>query len=124
MNGLVALLFAALCLALTTAFAPVRPIQTVAAVPSTKTALNVFGNKKSASAQSELDTKFWQGEWVCKDCGYIYNRVRSMPLMTDLLLSCATVFVILERLVDVLYAPHLRQTIMMNETGRVRRHVL
>jgi hypothetical protein len=41
------------------------------------TALNVFGNKKSSSAKAEQDasaSKYWQGEWVCKDCGYIYNR--------------------------------------------------
>jgi hypothetical protein len=39
--------------------------------------LNVFGNKKS-QAQKEVSaegSKYWQGEWVCKDCGYIYNRV-------------------------------------------------
>jgi membrane protease subunit (stomatin/prohibitin family) len=45
---------------------------------SSTTSLNVFGNKKSkASAAEEAakKEKFWQGEWVCKDCGYIYNRV-------------------------------------------------
>lgn len=41
------------------------------------TALNVFGNRKPASSASDEDDKYWQGEWVCKDCGYIYNRVRS-----------------------------------------------
>lgn len=38
----------------------------------------VFGNKKSAAQKAEEEAKaakFWQGEWVCKDCGYIYNRV-------------------------------------------------
>jgi hypothetical protein len=38
----------------------------------------VFGKKKTA-AQKQLEeeeaAKYWQGEWVCKDCGYIYNRV-------------------------------------------------
>jgi hypothetical protein len=43
----------------------------------TTTALGVFGNKKSAAAKTEEESKYWQGEWVCKDCGYIYNRVRT-----------------------------------------------
>ena len=41
------------------------------------TSLNVFGQKKSAAAKAaeeEAAAKYWQGEWVCKDCGYIYNR--------------------------------------------------
>jgi hypothetical protein len=42
--------------------------------PST-TSLNVFGQKKKSAAQIEEEAKYWQGEWVCKDCGYIYNRV-------------------------------------------------
>mmetsp|Transcript_36355 Transcript_36355/g.73949 ORF Transcript_36355/g.73949 Transcript_36355/m.73949 type:complete len:91 (-) Transcript_36355:152-424(-) len=45
----------------------------------TSTSLNmVFGNKKSAAQKAEEEAKaakYWQGEWVCKDCGYIYNRV-------------------------------------------------
>jgi hypothetical protein len=57
---------------------------------SSGTAIHVFGNKKqssssSSSAQDALLERarragvsggFWEGEWVCKDCGYIYNRVR------------------------------------------------
>jgi hypothetical protein len=47
----------------------------------------VFGNKKAAVGSSSQDALadrarkagvpggFWEGEWVCKDCGYIYNRV-------------------------------------------------
>ena len=45
---------------------------------SSSTSLNVFGKKKSAAAKAaeeEREAQFWQGEWVCKDCGYIYNRV-------------------------------------------------
>lgn len=72
MNRLFALLVAALCLNLGLAFAPVRPVSG----PSQATALHVFGNKKSAAAKTEEESKYWQGEWVCKDCGYIYNRVR------------------------------------------------
>ena len=55
----------------TAAFAPIAP-SSVAAVPSSTTQLHVFGNKKATP--SEEDSKYWQGEWVCKDCGYIYNR--------------------------------------------------
>lgn len=42
------------------------------------TSLNVFGKKKTAAQKAEEEAKaakYWQGEWVCKDCGYIYNRV-------------------------------------------------
>jgi hypothetical protein len=58
------------------AFQQVRPVTRSAFSSSTE--LNVFGNKKSAAArkESEADSAMWQGEWVCKDCGYIYNRVR------------------------------------------------
>lgn len=41
---------------------------------ASSTSLNVFGQKKKSAAQAE-EAKYWQGEWVCKDCGYIYNRV-------------------------------------------------
>eukprot|EP00550_Attheya_septentrionalis_P002873 CAMPEP_0198301530 /NCGR_PEP_ID=MMETSP1449-20131203/51927_1 /TAXON_ID=420275 /ORGANISM="Attheya septentrionalis, Strain CCMP2084" /LENGTH=106 /DNA_ID=CAMNT_0044003633 /DNA_START=195 /DNA_END=515 /DNA_ORIENTATION=+ len=37
----------------------------------------VFGKKKTAAqkeAEAEKEAKFWQGDWVCKDCGYIYNK--------------------------------------------------
>ena len=58
----------------------VRPTSNVAVVKmGTTTALNVFGNKKTAAtreAEAAKAEKYWQGEWVCKDCGYIYNRVR------------------------------------------------
>ena len=64
------------------AFAPPKPaaasFSRATTVPTT-TELNVFGNKKaSAAAKAEEAAKaekYWAGEWVCKDCGYIYNRV-------------------------------------------------
>ena len=37
----------------------------------------VFGKKKTAAQKAEeeeLAAKYWQGEWVCKDCGYVYDR--------------------------------------------------
>ena len=43
---------------------------------SINTALNVFGSKKAKKMTEEELEKYWQGEWVCKDCGYVYNRVR------------------------------------------------
>ncbi len=43
------------------------------------TSLNmVFGNKKTKAQKAEEEAKaamYWEGEWVCKDCGYIYQRV-------------------------------------------------
>eukprot|EP00569_Conticribra_weissflogii_P005481 CAMPEP_0171341744 /NCGR_PEP_ID=MMETSP0878-20121228/11737_1 /TAXON_ID=67004 /ORGANISM="Thalassiosira weissflogii, Strain CCMP1336" /LENGTH=147 /DNA_ID=CAMNT_0011844131 /DNA_START=63 /DNA_END=506 /DNA_ORIENTATION=- len=45
-----------------------------AAVP---TSLGVFGKRKTEAQkaeEAEKAAKYWQGDWVCKDCGYIYNR--------------------------------------------------
>eukprot|EP00566_Odontella_aurita_P027422 CAMPEP_0113556584 /NCGR_PEP_ID=MMETSP0015_2-20120614/17330_1 /TAXON_ID=2838 /ORGANISM="Odontella" /LENGTH=164 /DNA_ID=CAMNT_0000457941 /DNA_START=132 /DNA_END=626 /DNA_ORIENTATION=- /assembly_acc=CAM_ASM_000160 len=69
------------------AFAPassraaLMPRVSSAATPSTSTTTTglsmVFGNKKSAAAKAaeeEKASQFWQGDWVCKDCGYIYQR--------------------------------------------------
>jgi hypothetical protein len=80
MKSILAALF--LCVAAATAFqtAPTAfllqtrfPSKTVR--PSSPSQLHVFGNKKTSAAQAEKESKYWQGEWVCKDCGYIYNRV-------------------------------------------------
>ena len=50
---------------------------TIATARPTTTSLNmVFGTKKkklSPEEQARIDS-YWQGDWVCKDCGYIYNR--------------------------------------------------
>lgn len=46
-------------------------------VASPSTSLNVFGKKKTAAQKAEeeeLAAKYWGGDWVCKDCGYIYDR--------------------------------------------------
>lgn len=83
MMKLLLLTLLCLCAAFqTTAFAPrpaalARPVMTPL---STTTSLNVFGNKKNAAAKAkaaEEAAQYWAGEWVCKDCGYIYNRVRN-----------------------------------------------
>jgi hypothetical protein len=58
----------------------VSGFQTPVPKASTTTALHVFGNKKSAAAKEEVNSQYWQGEWVCKDCGYIYNRVRDLGI--------------------------------------------
>ena len=75
-KSLLALLL--LVVASTNAFS-VRPVTTVSRslVAPSSTSLNVFGNRKSAAqkAAAAAAEKFWQGEWVCKDCGYIYSRV-------------------------------------------------
>jgi hypothetical protein len=59
---------------------PVHSLTTTATTSTTSvrtnTVLNVYGNKKSKKVSAEEAEKYWQGEWVCKDCGYIYNRVR------------------------------------------------
>merc|ERR1712238_487425 len=55
----------------------VSTASTVMTRTTTSTSLNVFGNKKSKAqkeAEAEREAMYWEGEWVCKDCGYIYNR--------------------------------------------------
>mmetsp|Transcript_7761 Transcript_7761/g.21641 ORF Transcript_7761/g.21641 Transcript_7761/m.21641 type:complete len:146 (+) Transcript_7761:153-590(+) len=71
------LVLLALCAALSQAFTTAPKPTAAITTPSSPSALNVFGNKKSAAAkeaQALEESKYWQGEWVCKDCGYIYNR--------------------------------------------------
>ena len=55
-----------------------RPMTKVSGATPSVSLKMVFGNKKSAATKAEEKAKaekYWQGEWVCKDCGYIYNRV-------------------------------------------------
>jgi hypothetical protein len=66
--------FATYLLSSTSAFV-VQPSVVVVPSATTTTSLNVFGNKKSQAQKATEETQYWQGEWVCKDCGYIYNRV-------------------------------------------------
>lgn len=63
---------------LATAFSPVAPVARVNTIASSSTSLNVFGKRKTAAQKAEEQAKadlYWEGEWVCKDCGYIYDRV-------------------------------------------------
>lgn len=65
----------------TLAFAPAAPSRAVvhpaAARTAPATSLSVFGNRKTEAqraAEEEKAAMYWAGEWVCKDCGYIYDR--------------------------------------------------
>lgn len=85
-SSLLSLLLALVCLSFSTTSAfvvrpsVIAPSTTASTAPesTTSTSLNVFGNRKS-QAQKEADAAkaamYWEGEWVCKDCGYIYQRV-------------------------------------------------
>ena len=86
-STLISLLLALVCLSFSTTSAfVVRPsaiassvtASTASVATTSSTSLNVFGKKKS-KAQKEADAEkaalYWEGEWVCKDCGYIYQRV-------------------------------------------------
>lgn len=97
----------------TDAFAPSKNLAIAPRVSSNTpvTSLNVFGNKKSAAARAaeeEKEAKFWQGEWVCKDCGYIYNRVGRRRWPKNQPISLAT-----HMILSLLY-----------DSGWMRRHVL
>ena len=75
------LLLLAFLFGATSAFQPIVPLQQQRlAVPIASTsALYAFGGKKKLSPEEQAKAeKYWQGEWVCKDCGYIYNRVRGI----------------------------------------------
>ncbi|KAL3778648.1 hypothetical protein ACHAW5_007538 [Stephanodiscus triporus] len=48
-----------------------------ASASASSTSLSVFGKRKTEAQKAEDEAKasqYWAGEWVCKDCGYIYNR--------------------------------------------------
>ena len=93
-SSLISLVLALVCLSFSTTSAFVMrpsanaPSLTVSTAPSTTsiTSLNVFGSKKSQAqkeAEAEKAAMYWEGEWVCKDCGYIYQRVRIESLWCD-----------------------------------------
>jgi hypothetical protein len=81
-TSIISIFFALLCLSVATTSAfVVRPSAIASTTTSSvvsSTSLNVFGKKKSKAQkaeEAEKAAKYWEGEWVCKDCGYIYNRV-------------------------------------------------
>lgn len=56
----------------------VAPLSKSTGAVSSSSLNMVFGKKKTAAQKAEEEAKaamYWEGEWVCKDCGYIYNRV-------------------------------------------------
>lgn len=81
MKNIVAILLCnLLASSVTLGFAPAththRAVFSRTETPST-TSLSVFGTRKTQAQKAEEEAKaaeYWQGEWVCKDCGYIYNR--------------------------------------------------
>ncbi|KAL7460054.1 hypothetical protein ACHAXS_000522 [Conticribra weissflogii] len=79
MKNIIAII-SAICLLATGSlgFAPTASRAVVAPrTAAVSTALGVFGNRKTEAQkaeEAEKAAKYWQGEWVCKDCGYIYNR--------------------------------------------------
>jgi hypothetical protein len=80
MKSLIAAILLVLLASVANAFTVGPRAGIVSKAPSTSSLFMVFGNKKSSAqkaAEKEKEAKYWQGEWVCKDCGYIYNRVRS-----------------------------------------------
>mmetsp|Transcript_18258 Transcript_18258/g.25761 ORF Transcript_18258/g.25761 Transcript_18258/m.25761 type:complete len:149 (+) Transcript_18258:78-524(+) len=78
MRSIITLLVSfAFLLSSTNAFSPVTGPRLAVSTPTTSSLNMVFGKKKSAAQKAEEEAKaakYWQGEWVCKDCGYIYNR--------------------------------------------------
>jgi len=61
----------------TSIISPSDSITGGAAATTTTTSLSVFGKRKTEAQKAEEEAKaalYWAGEWVCKDCGYIYNR--------------------------------------------------
>ncbi len=79
-KSIIAIVLALVCLSFSTTSAFVTPKAPISVAPATisSTSLNVFGNRKSAAQKEEEAAKaamYWEGEWVCKDCGYIYQRV-------------------------------------------------
>ena len=57
------------------AFALARPalhVSTVAPRVSTPATMQLFGKRKTSEEILE-EKGYWPGEWVCADCGYIYE---------------------------------------------------
>ena len=91
-SSLILTILAALCLSFSTTSAFVArptlisPPTATSVTPAeiTSTSLNVFGTKKSKAqkeAEAEKAAMYWEGEWVCKDCGYIYQRVSKLQFI-------------------------------------------
>ena len=44
------------------------------ALSSSATSTLLYATKAEKAARAEEVAGFWAGDWVCKDCGYIYNK--------------------------------------------------
>jgi rubrerythrin len=80
MKSVISILFVFCIATICQAFSPLSSQRvTATAVRNSQTSLGMVFGKKKTAAQKQLEeeeaAKYWQGEWVCKDCGYIYNRV-------------------------------------------------
>ena len=63
------------------AFALARPalhVSTVAPRVSTPATMQLFGKRKTSEEILE-EKGYWPGEWVCADCGYIYEPGTTPP---------------------------------------------
>lgn len=62
----------------TAAFGIVGPGARVVRMPGSVTRVQGAGVGRTALTRSAVakddDNDYWQGEWICADCGYIYNR--------------------------------------------------
>lgn len=95
MKSIVAAIFLILLVSVTNAFTVAPRAGVVSKAPSTTSLNMVFGNKKSSAqkaADKEKESKYWQGEWVCKDCGYIYNRVSASFVVDSCLFLSENLF--------------------------------
>lgn len=57
-----------------TAVSPITTPLTPARSPHRSTPTFLAAKRKSKAQLAEEAEKYWQGEWVCKDCGYIYQK--------------------------------------------------
>ena len=64
--------------ALRVAVAPLRAPAIARAAPRTAPVAMQFGKKKGAAERLE-EKGYWPGEWVCVDCGYIYEPGSEPP---------------------------------------------
>ena len=66
-------------LALASSASPLRASR-AAATPARAAPAMQFGKRNAATPEEKLEAKgYWPGEWVCADCGYIYEPGTEPP---------------------------------------------
>ena len=60
-------------LALATSSLTLRTASMSVAAPRTTPALMQFGREKKSPEEILEEKGYWPGEWICADCGYIYE---------------------------------------------------